>query len=356
VDGGRRAAGRLPGKLSEMTALSRKLMARVPARTKRGAKHIVAAAIGVRLRLSARKVGLALCYHRVGDPPGDPERELVPALGNKTFEAQLRHLKGRYRAVRASELQSAVTRRRRGQRLPVAVTFDDDLPSHEDDAARVLDRVGVPGTFFLCGASLNGSGSFWWQRLQRAWDRGLVDSEQLQRWGIASGDDHRKTIREVAARIRALTPAQRRRLDAELAKLAGPDPPGEGMRAAEVRALAERGFEIGFHTLRHDEMTSLDDDELNQAVTDGRDAVAAASGRPLRSIAYPHGQGDPRVAAAAREAGFEFGFTALGSAVSPGDDPCLLDRTYPAAGFLGDFALDVARRLAAGGPTHSGPG
>ena len=30
------------------------------------------------MRLSARRVGLALVYHRIGDPPGDPDRELVP--------------------------------------------------------------------------------------------------------------------------------------------------------------------------------------------------------------------------------------------------------------------------------------
>ncbi len=43
-------------------------------------------------RLSPRRVGVALVYHKVGDPPGDPRRELVPAMGTALFARQARHL------------------------------------------------------------------------------------------------------------------------------------------------------------------------------------------------------------------------------------------------------------------------
>ena len=79
------------------------------------------------LRLSARRAGLALVYHRIGDPPGDPDRELVPARGTAQFESELRHLKKRYRVVPASRLLEAAAARRRGERFPVSITFDDDL-------------------------------------------------------------------------------------------------------------------------------------------------------------------------------------------------------------------------------------
>jgi hypothetical protein len=46
----------------------------------------------------------------------------------------------------------------------------------------------------------------------------------------------------------------------------------------------------------------------------------------VRSISYPHGKGDARVAAAAREAGYERGFTGVADAVTPAIDPLLLPR------------------------------
>src|SRR5919197_3306136 len=72
----------------------------------RGAKSTLkrpaARVLEVACRWSSRRIGLALCYHRIGDPEGDPERELVPALGAARFEAQVRHLRSRYRLVPAS--------------------------------------------------------------------------------------------------------------------------------------------------------------------------------------------------------------------------------------------------------------
>ena len=117
------------------------------------------------------------------------------------------------------------------------------------------------------------------------------------------------------------------------------------MRAADVHELVERGFEVGFHTLRHDALPELGDEELTRAMTDGSAELEAAAGAPLRTISYPHGEADERVAGAARAAGFEHGFTALGRAVDGGDDPLLLDRVYPSPGSPADFELDLALRL-----------
>ena len=64
------------------------MLKRAPQWLKRAAKPTVARLIELRCRLSARNVGLALCYHRVGDPEGDPLRELVPAIGTKRFPAK----------------------------------------------------------------------------------------------------------------------------------------------------------------------------------------------------------------------------------------------------------------------------
>src|SRR5207248_6598725 len=90
----------------------------------------LAALVARLLRLSARRAGVAVVYHSIALQAGEPEVELVPAHGTHVFEAEMRHLANTYRVVRASDLPEAVARRRRGERFPIAVTFDDDLASH----------------------------------------------------------------------------------------------------------------------------------------------------------------------------------------------------------------------------------
>ncbi len=294
-------------------------------------------------RLSSKRVGLALVYHHLDDEPGEPQRELVPAMATKTFEAQLRHLRAHYRLVVASALPEAISRRRRGQRFPVSVTFDDDAPSHVRCAMPVLQSLGVPATFFLCGASLDEPFSFWWERLQRASDAGVCDLSELPvaTATVASGDIHL-----VARAVEELVPHDRERLAAMLGTRLGADPQDAGLRAVDVRTLADAGFEIGFHTLDHHPLTTVPDDSLSAAVTVGRAELAEATGRPVTVIAYPHGKADRRVAVAARAAGYRLGFTNVAEAADTETDPHLIGRAEPAVSSAGQFAWHVARLLA----------
>ena len=294
------------------------------------------------LRLSARHAGLALVYHKLGDPPGDPRRELVPALSPRLFEAQLAHLARLYRVVPCRELQAAAAARRRGQRFPVAITFDDDLASHAAHALPALRGAGLPATFFLSGASLEGPHRFWWERLQTAFDTGR-DVGALAGAGIhAAGGTG---IHDWGEAIESATPEKRRGAAAALEELVGPDPGGAGMRAADVAALAGAGLEVGFHTLRHERLPALGDAALEAALSDGREALGQAAGTEIATISYPHGKADARVAAAARAAGYEAGFTGVPAAVTPASDPLLLPRVDVLNTTLEDFARQLVGAL-----------
>jgi peptidoglycan/xylan/chitin deacetylase (PgdA/CDA1 family) len=293
--------------------------------------------VGRLLRRSGRRIGAALVYHRVGDPPGELERELVPALGSSLFAAQLRHLSSEYRLVAASELPRAVHERRRGERLPVAITFDDDLRSHVEVAAPLLRGAGAPATFFLTGASLRAPHQFWWERLQTAVDRGL----DLSSLGLPGADETRG-IHQLGQTIEMLTASERDEIDAELGRLVGPDPSHVGLRSRDVERLAREGFEIGFHTQRHDPLPGLTGEELERAMRDGRPELERLAGKRMGAIAYPHGRADARVAAAARAAGFELGFTGSREVVRPESDPLLLGRVSPSYESVGALALGLA--------------
>jgi peptidoglycan/xylan/chitin deacetylase (PgdA/CDA1 family) len=315
----------------------RPLLRLLPSQTRRRLWRLAAPARGDLLRWSDRKVGIALLHHRVGDPPGDPETELSPALGTAEFERQLERLASRHRVVRASGLLQAVATRRRGERIPVAITFDDDLSSHRRVSAPALLRHGLTATFFLSGASLERPYRYWWERLQEAFDRGLDVAETLNLPGNG--------LHELAGAIRELDPARRAEVAERLGELVGPDPADAGLRADDVRWLADAGFEIGFHTRDHHYLPNLDDAALRDAMSEGRDRLAAVADQPLESIAYPHGGVDSRVAAAARAAGFKAGFTTGAEAATASTDPLLIGRVDPVYHGDGAFAADLAWRL-----------
>jgi peptidoglycan/xylan/chitin deacetylase (PgdA/CDA1 family) len=102
---------------------------------------------------------------------------------------------------------------------------------------------------------------------------------------------------------------------------------------------------IGFHTRRHDRLTSIDDGAVDAAFADGRAELEALAGERLVLVAYPHGRGDERVAASARRAGFAQGFTGVARAVLPADDPLLLGRVAPTHHSAGALVLQVIGTL-----------
>jgi peptidoglycan/xylan/chitin deacetylase (PgdA/CDA1 family) len=74
---------------------------------------------------------------------------------------------------------------------------------------------------------------------------------------------------------------------------------------AELKRLTDAGWEIGSHTRTHPHLNSLDDESLRRELQGSREDCVAATGLPCRSLAYPYGEADSRVAAAATEVGYE---------------------------------------------------
>lgn len=306
--------------------------------------RVLATAICLAMRLTNRKVGIALLYHRIDVIQGDPQRELVPALGARLFEEQVRHLLRAYRIVRASQLPEAVRQRSRGQRFPVAITFDDDDSRYTRVALPILRRHGATATFYLSGASLDDPFRFWFEQLQDLADSGRLSVEDLGLSGrVPNGAP--ALVHRVSETVQRLAPVERERVVGRIRDVAGPPDAGSGMPRADVEELAAAPVEIGFHTRRHEPLATLNADEVRRELAEGRDELEALVGRRLVTIAYPYGSTSPAVAAAAREAGYTTGFTVVPRAVRPNDDPLLLGRLSPSFDSVGHFALQLARRL-----------
>jgi peptidoglycan/xylan/chitin deacetylase (PgdA/CDA1 family) len=103
----------------------------------------------------------------------------------------------------------------------------------------------------------------------------------------------------------------------------------------ELRELAGRGIAVGSHTAHHPHLRTLDDDELREELVGSRERIEHELDRPCRTLAYPYGEHDRRVRAAARDAGYATAYALV-----------------PADGHVDDFCLP---RVPMGGPPGSAP-
>jgi peptidoglycan/xylan/chitin deacetylase (PgdA/CDA1 family) len=72
-----------------------------------------------------------------------------------------------------------------------------------------------------------------------------------------------------------------------------------------VARMAAAGHEIGSHSVKHEFLTRLGDDELRAKLAESKKVLEDISGRPLRFLSAPGGRYDARVARVAREVGYE---------------------------------------------------
>lgn len=187
---------------------------------------------------------LVLCYHAVSDRWDSPL-----AVRPDRLAQHLDWLVRRgYRGVTFTE---AVTAPPAGRTF--AVTFDDGYRSVLEQALPILDRLGLPGTIFVA-TEFVGRAVRW---------------PGVDQW---LGGPH----------------------EPELVTLSWP----------ELRQLRDTGWEIGSHTRSHPRLSRLDDDAVQLELVESRTVCETQLGA-CRSIALPYGDGDDRVVALAREAGYD---------------------------------------------------
>jgi peptidoglycan/xylan/chitin deacetylase (PgdA/CDA1 family) len=91
----------------------------------------------------------------------------APGAGAAGFEHQLRRLQ---RLGTIVPLAPSLRQLTTGQPLPpraIALTFDDGYRDNLEVGALVLERLGLPATFFLVPGILDGAVSPWWETV--AW-------------------------------------------------------------------------------------------------------------------------------------------------------------------------------------------
>ena len=95
---------------------------------------------------------------------------------------------------------------------------------------------------------------------------------------------------------------------------------------SQLRELSDVGMEVGSHSLTHSYLHDLPDGRVRAEVAESKDRLEQLTGRPVKHFSCPGGRWDARVAAAAREAGYESLVTSRPGVNAPGADRFRLSR------------------------------
>ena len=236
--------------------------------------HVVDAA-GL-LERSFRSKMIVVTFHRVNDWMAE---DGITCDSGK-FETFCRFFQSHFKIVRLAE-QVAGCRNGRGMGGTLSITFDDGYRDNVEVAAPILQRLGLPATFFVT--------------------TGFIGTDYVPPW------------------------------DQHLSQQPG------WMTWDQVRALRDQRFDIGGHTVHHIDLGAESPEVIRRELAQCRATLQAELGKPATLFAYPFGgRGNisPASLELVREAGFECCVSACGGVNAPIADPFSINRISVGGWFL----------------------
>ena len=290
-----------------------------------------------------------LIYHRVL-PQKDP---LFPGeVDASEFEQQLRLLKSCMNFISLSDAVSGI---RCGNLPPRAacVTFDDGYADNAEVALPILQKLGIPATFFVATGFLNG-GRMWndsviemVRRVSGPLDLRAID---LGSFEVGTTPQRQQAISTLIGTLKYL-PLEERRMQIERMsdRLQLELPTNLMMTSAQVAQLHNAGMEIGGHTVSHPILARLSPSDARCEIAKGKEALEDIIQTPVRFFAYPNGKpGQDYLSEHVRivkDLGFEAAVSTARGAMSENADLYQLPRFTPWDRAAHKFVLRVAKNL-----------
>lgn len=224
-------------------------------------------------------------------------------------------------------------------RRAAVISFDDGYADNATVALPILQRHGVPATFFVASGFLDG-GRMWndtvIESLRRApagkLDLGFLG---LGAWPVDDAGSRRRAIDAVLPRIKYLDLQARQPVLQQLHQVCGrPELPQDlMMTSAQLQAMQQAGMEIGAHTVMHPILARQPDADAELELQAGRLRLQQITGAPVDVLAYPNGKPgtdyDQRHVAMARRLGFRCAVSTARGVVHAGSDPFQWPRFTP---------------------------
>jgi peptidoglycan/xylan/chitin deacetylase (PgdA/CDA1 family) len=260
---------------------------------------------------------LVLGWHNVDSTWLFPSR---PGTGPRGLERQLRFLR---RYANVVDLREALAALATGRPLParaVAITFDDGYRDQLELAVPMLERLGLPATFFLIPGVLSRAVRPWWELVAWAFRRASPDAVSWEGtvWPLRSAAERRSSLLAVAERLKRRSRAARDAALEELTTLLAPggDPSDDRMFLDwdGARRLARGRLTVASHTFHHGILSQEDEQAQLDDLLVSRRQLEQELEVEVDLLAYPNGRlgdYDEATMAAARRAGYSHAITTM---------------------------------------------
>lgn len=282
-------------------------------------------------------------FHRV---LAEPDPLFPEEMHAQRFDELLRHLSAWFNILPLDE----ASRRLSDGTLPAraaALSFDDGYADNASVALPLLQKHGLPCSFFIATGFI-GTGACMWNdllidavrrcALPAIDGRGLADEGGRDLGILNLGDSpgqRRALIDSLIARVKYLPPDERLRLVTGLQQRAELSPPTDLMMTpGQLRQLRDAGMQLGAHTVTHPILSKLGEREAADEMRHSKEQLQAWIDRPVTLFAYPNGRPvqdylparDPGLV---RELGFEAAVSTHWAVARAGCDRFQLPRFTP---------------------------
>lgn len=258
-------------------------------------------------------------YHRVGNR-GDCgyNRNLFSCTAGQ-FRDHVALFKDRFDIVNVDRLASFAEHGYSGRRPLALITFDDGYLDNYLLAYPVLRDMGVPAVFFVPTDFVGSQRLLWndeiaWM-LRNTRRPTIRVPAAVTEFSLADGQ-RETSIREILRHVRGCPVPIAEQVDRIREACGGASPPAEGDRPrfmdwTQLREMSAGGMDIGSHTRSHTPLARLSPDRQREELAGSRAALESELRTPVRSVAYPVGDGSAYTAQSceiARDVGYRLGF------------------------------------------------
>lgn len=283
---------------------------------------------------------IVLMYHRIAEPESDVWEI---AVDQDRFEQHLQILQKMGNVVPLEQLADAIN----AKSLPkncISIAFDDGYIDNFNAAKPLLEKYGIPATFFIASGNVDRENEFFWDELERL----ILFSEHLpalfsmiinehsiifdlkdesfmtenirqkhRSWKACS--EKPPTLRaglfyRIWEQLKCLPNAEQQRHLQLVKNWAGSSLPARAdyrtMSISELKQMATNNlFTFGAHTVTHPTLANHNARFQKKELTKNRRFLQEVTGQDINLLAYPYGIYNKETLQVAADLGFKAAFT-----------------------------------------------
>ncbi|PKV62783.1 polysaccharide deacetylase family protein [Pontibacter ramchanderi] len=300
---------------------------------------------------------IVLMYHRVANLESDIW-DITVSPSN--FEQHLQVIKELKSVVPLNVLALDV-KKKNIRKNSVAISFDDGYADNFTEACPLLEKYGIPATFFISSINIDTSNLFWWDELEQI----ILYKDSLpQRISIVLGEqlvvynlqeeailtENKKSENKRWKAYLQLPPSRRCELYLILWRLLKPLPHNmqkqslqkikhwaglqeesliayQSMTGDQLQALSRNKlFDVGAHTTSHLSLPLHTRKLQESEIIENKNFLQASIGKNVKLLSYPYGDYNDMTVAATASAAFDAAFTTAEQVVTNHSNQFLIPR------------------------------